>query len=96
LAGVSGTGQTATNQVDSAALNTGNNISNNITGAGNATAAGIVGGANAWGGAVQGGINAYNTNQSSNTLADLMKAQTGYYNRANNGSNTYDYSTAPG
>jgi hypothetical protein len=89
LAGVSGTGQTATNQVDSAALNTGNNISNNITGAGNATAAGIVGGANAWGGAVQGGINAYGNYQNNQTLQQLLNK--GY------GSNTYDSSlTGPG
>jgi hypothetical protein len=52
LAGVSGTGQVATNQVAAAGTAASNNISNSLEGAGNARAAGIVGGANAWGNAI--------------------------------------------
>lgn len=48
LAGLSGTGQTAANQLASTGTQVGSNIASNITGAGNAQAAGQVGAANAW------------------------------------------------
>ena len=54
LAGVSGLGQVANNQIVSAGQNMSNQGVDLITGAGNARAAGIVGGANAWGGALGG------------------------------------------
>jgi len=48
LAGVSGTGQTAANQVQAAGTNAANMISGSYGDAGNARAASIVGGANAF------------------------------------------------
>lgn len=52
LAGISGTGQTATAQVASAGQNSANNIAALLGQQGNARAAGIVGGVNAWNNAV--------------------------------------------
>lgn len=64
LAGLSGSGQTATNQVAAAGSNMANQVSNAYTDQGNARAAGIVGGANAWGDAISGiGQNAMNYNK---------------------------------
>jgi hypothetical protein len=64
LAGVSGAGQTATQQVGSAGANAANQISGALTDQGSARAAGIVGGANAWGDAIGGiGSNANNYNK---------------------------------
>lgn len=83
LAGISGTGQTAVNQVATTGANTANQISTNLTGAGNARAAGIVGGANAWNSAVGTGTslaNSYNQNQ---TLQQLLQ------NQSSNSSPTY-------
>lgn len=54
LAGVSGAGQTATNNVQVAGQNMANQVSNAYADQGNARAAGIVGGANAWGDALTG------------------------------------------
>lgn len=48
LAGLSGVGQTASSQLQSAGNSYGTNAGNAITGAGNAQASGIVGAANAW------------------------------------------------
>jgi hypothetical protein len=62
LAGVSGSGQTATNQVQSAGMNATNNITDLTTQAGNARAAGVVGGANAWGNALTGAANSMQNN----------------------------------
>lgn len=63
LAGVSGMGQGATNQVSSLGANSANQISNLYTQGGNARAAGIVGGANAWNNAIGQGIGAYQNKQ---------------------------------
>jgi len=48
LAGISGSGQTATNSLASVGQNTANQIGENLMGAGNARAAGTIGSANAW------------------------------------------------
>lgn len=72
LAGVSGAGQTATNTVTTAGMNSANNISNLQTGIGNARAAGIVGGANAWGGAMSGVNNAYNNYQNRSIVDRIL------------------------
>jgi hypothetical protein len=61
LAGISGTGQTATNNVSNAIQNYGNTSASLMADAGNARAAGIVGEANAWGGALEGVAGAYNS-----------------------------------
>ncbi len=62
LAGISGTGQTATQQVGQQGVQTGAEIGQNIVGAGNARASGYVGGANAISGGV-GQYLGYNNNQ---------------------------------
>lgn len=79
LAGVSGAGQTATNQAVASGTSMANNIGGLMTDSGNARAAGIIGGANAWGdaaGAVSKGVNNYNTNQ---WLKGLTGGQSGGY-----------------
>src|SRR4030095_749567 len=64
LAGVSGAGQQATQQVSAAGQNMANNISGILGSEGANRAAGIVGGANAWGDAIGGiGSNANNYNK---------------------------------
>lgn len=72
LAGVSGAGQTATNQVQAAGTNMANNVSELATQAGNARAAGVVGGANAWGGALKSGVGAYQNYQDKEYLKKLL------------------------
>lgn len=72
LAGVSGAGQVASNQVTTAGMNAANSIGNEITGAGNARAASIIGGANAWGNAFGGVSNAANNYQSNRRLDALL------------------------
>jgi hypothetical protein len=81
LAGVSGAGQTATNQAVTSGSSIANNIGGLMTDAGNARAAGIIGGANAWGdavGSVSKGINNYQTNDWLKGLT--RKNQAGYVN----------------
>lgn len=68
LAGISGAGQTATNQVAAAGANASNQIGGALSDMGNARAAGIVGGANAWGNALTSGANAYQNQQFLNML----------------------------
>lgn len=68
LAGISGTGQTATGQVASAGMNASNQIGGALSDMGNARAAGIVGGTNAWGNALTSGANAYQNQQFLNLL----------------------------
>jgi hypothetical protein len=75
LAGVSGAGQVASNQVTTAGMNAANNMGNEITGAGNARAASIIGGANAWGnafGTASGALNNYQSNKRLNALIEKM------------------------
>ena len=65
LAGLSGAGQQATNQVSAAGQNMANNVSANQIGAGNARASGYMGQANA----ISGGLNSYlNYSQNQNML----------------------------
>lgn len=78
LSGITGTGQTATNQTAAAGTSMANNVSSSLTDAGNARAAGIVGGANAWGGALQGANNAYQGYQSNKRLEALLRGNGGY------------------
>lgn len=68
LAGVSGAGQQATNQVSAAGQNMANNISASQIGAGNAKASGIVGSANAWNSAIGQGVNAWQQNNMLNRI----------------------------
>lgn len=92
LAGVVGSGQQATNQVQAAGTSMANNVSGNLTDAGNARAAGIVGGANAWGSAASGISNAANNYQSNQTLQALLKQRTGYSGTPyGTGYSNYDY-----
>lgn len=86
LAGISGTGQVAAQNLGVTGANAANNISNLMTQGGNARAAGIVGGANAWNDAISSGLQ-WNQNQnmmnwlnssnnSSGGLAKNSKGQT--------------------
>ena len=59
LAGISGIGQTATNQAGANASNYGTNVANLDVGAANARAAGTVGAANAYSGGIQNAGNMY-------------------------------------
>lgn len=69
LAGIAGTGQQATRDVNSAGAAYAQRAGNNIMGAGNAQAAGIVGGANALNQGISQGYNMYQNNQ----LMDLIR-----------------------
>lgn len=73
LAGIAGTGQQATRDVNSAGAAYAQNAGNNIMGAGNAQAAGIVGGANALNQGVSQGYNMYQNNQ----LMDMIRKPQG-------------------
>jgi hypothetical protein len=84
LAGMVGTGQTATNQVNSAGAANAQTMGNNIMGAGNAQAAGIVGQANAINGGMSNAVGAYQNNQ----LMDMIRNPQG--SKMNNGSGLYD------
>lgn len=68
LAGLSGAGQQATNQVSAAGTNMANNISQNQIGVGNARAASAIGGANAINNSLSQGYNMYQQNQLMNRL----------------------------
>lgn len=63
LAGLSGAGQQATNEVSAAGQSAANAISASQQGAGNARASGYVGQANAWNSAIGQGVNAFQQNQ---------------------------------
>lgn len=75
LAGLSGAGQIATNQVGAASQNYANNASNLITDSGNARAAGIVGQANAWNTALGGVTDAWNTYNQNKTLDRILSSR---------------------
>lgn len=68
LASLSGSGQTATNQVGVQGANMAQQVGNNIMGAGNARASGYIGQANAINGAIGTGFNMYQQNQLMNRL----------------------------
>lgn len=89
LAGVSGAGQTATNQVGSQGTSMAQNIGASMEGAGNARAAGIVGGSNAWGNAIGGISNAANNYGTSQWLKGLSSGS-----GSNSGWDGSDWSTS--
>lgn len=72
LAGISGTGQTAANQVATAGTAAANSISNSLTDQGNSTAAGIIGGSNAWGSGISSINGIYQNYNSNQTLQQLL------------------------
>jgi hypothetical protein len=74
LAGLSGAGQQATNQINAAGTNMANQVSASQQGAGNARASGYVGQANAWNNAIGAGVNAYQQNK----LMSTMYPSSGY------------------
>lgn len=77
LAGVSGSGQTATAQVDQLGAVNAGNVGNMITSAGAARGAGIVGSANAINSSIGNGINAYQNYSMLNRLAPQTPAAGG-------------------
>lgn len=77
LAGMSGAGQQATNQVSAAGSNMANNISQNQIGLGNARGASAIAGANSFNNALSSGVNAY---QQQNYLNSLSNNGYGGYN----------------
>lgn len=79
LAGVAGTGQTATNNVNAAGSAYGQSAGNTLQGIGNAQASGIVGGANAFTNAGQQGINNYQQNSLMNMLQNRMSNNSSLY-----------------
>lgn len=92
LAGISGTGQTAVNQVSTAGANTANQISSSLSDAGNASSAGIIGGSNAWNSAI-GGVNGIYQNYNSNqNLQSLLGGSN--YNSYMNNANSNGFGTA--
>lgn len=82
LAGVSGAGQAATNQVSASGQNYANQVSSNQIGVGNARGASAIAGANSFNNALGQGINAYQQNQLINSLGN------------NNGYNGYNVNGA--
>lgn len=68
LAGLSGAGQQATNQVASAGQNMANQVSNNQTALGNARGASAIAQGNAWSNALSSGVNAYQQQNYLNSL----------------------------
>lgn len=91
LAGISGAGQTATNQVQAAGTNMANNVSGSINDAGNARSAGIIGGANAWGNVGSGLNNIYNNYNSNQNLQKLLNGSPTIYGANGGGSNFQPY-----
>lgn len=77
LAGVSGSGQVANQQVGSAGANMANNVSSMLTDGGNARAASIVGGANSWNNAFSGVSNAVNRYQDNQMLQRILAQRGG-------------------
>jgi len=95
LAGISGTGQTAANQIQAAGTNATNNITDLTTQAGNARAAGIVGGANAWGNAMTGIGTSYQNNQILKALQNGGRNYGGYgYAGGTSSGSSYVYDPA--
>jgi hypothetical protein len=86
LAGISGAGQQAVNQVGAQGMSAATQTGELQTQAGNARAAGIVGGANAWGNAIQGVSGAYDNYNTNNTLKQLLKRNQGYGGYSNDSS----------
>jgi len=72
LAGLSGAGQQATNQVSAAGQNMANNISASQQGLGNAQGASSIARGNAWQNGLNGAVSAFRGSQGSNQLAGLF------------------------
>jgi hypothetical protein len=81
LAGVAGTGQTATNMTGQLGAGMANQVSSNQLGAGNAQAAGYIGGANAINNGVNTGINYW---QNQNMMNNLFGSNNGGYTSGGN------------
>lgn len=79
LAGIAGTGQTATAQAGQNALATGQVVGNNITGAGSAQASGYIGQANALNNGLSQGVSAYQSNQLMSKLFPPKTAASSQY-----------------
>lgn len=88
LAGISGAGQTATNQVQAAGTNMANQVSNSLTDQGNARSAGIIGGANAWGNTAS-GLNGIYQNYNSNQMLQQLLNGSGGNTTGSGGQGTY-------
>jgi hypothetical protein len=76
LAGMSGSGQQATNQVSAAGANMANNVSQNQIGMGNARGASSIAGANALSGGLSGAYKGYQQNQLIDMLGNRNKQAT--------------------
>lgn len=90
LAGVSGAGQQAVNQVTTAGTNTAANVSQLYSDMGNSRAASIVGGANAWNNALGGINNAWQGYQNNRTLQTLLNGRRGGGGGSGSWWSTYD------
>jgi hypothetical protein len=86
LAGVAGTGQTATQQVGSLGANMANQVSNNQIGAGNANAAAWTAGT----GALSNGLNSWMNYNNWNTMQN-RGAPSGQYSGIGTGSGQFDW-----
>lgn len=94
LAGIAGSGQTATNNVNSAGAAYAQNAGNTLQGIGNAQAAGTVGSANAYTNAAQQGFNNYQQNSLMNMFQNrnnnsLYPSPNGNASSNSNDSNVY-------
>lgn len=87
LAGISGTGQAATNQVTASGSNAATNMGNAAMQAGNANAAGVVGGYRAWGNAAE---NFFNNPQTGNWLKGLGGTQMNDFTQYGGGYSDYE------
>ena len=77
LAGLSGAGQQATNQVSAAGQNMANNISQSQQGVGNARGSAYLTQGNAWQNALNGGVSAFNTSMNNNSPSPMTFDGTG-------------------
>jgi hypothetical protein len=73
LASLAGVGQTASTNLGTQSISTGNSLANNITGAGNARAAGYIGQSNAVNNGISQGWNMYQGNQLLNRLGSQQQ-----------------------
>ncbi len=90
IAGISGTGQTATQQVGNQGVQTGAEIGSNIIGAGNARASGYVGGANA----ISGGVGQYLGYNNNQQWLNYLRGNSSSYNFMGNQMSPYGSGSA--
>jgi hypothetical protein len=86
LASLAGVGQTASTNLGTQSISTGNSLANNITGAGNARAAGYIGQSNAVNNGISQGWNMYQGNQLLQSLNNRSNTTNGYYTGGSAGS----------